>query len=313
MNLKELGKLVKDCSCIYIQLPEGLKTKAWEIVGYLESLGKKVYVDFEPTYGFCDLRDENAKQFNCDCLLHIGHNSFGFDWLVKESKIRIIVWEYKYSLDELKTAIDETLEKVDLKEKTIGLVSSLQFLDILPYIKRKLEERGYKVVIPNNPQILGCNVSNALTIEDRVECFLVPTQGSFYPLGLALQTNKPVYALDLERREIINYNNLKRKYERVKYLYYTLFLQSKRVAILVSKKKGQRFGNPIEIKKKLERMGKEAIIVVLDEISEEKLLGLKAEFYINTACPRLFDNYEKFSKPIMNWIDLEKLLKEKEK
>ena len=42
-----------------------------------------------------------------------------------------------------------------------------------------------------------------------------------------------------------------------------------------------------EIKSRLVQRNKKALILIMDEITNEKLLGLKLDAFINTACPRL--------------------------
>ncbi len=296
---------------VFVQYPEGLKSKLWEIQKKLEKEGYDVIFDNEPTYGFCDLKDEEALRLGCRAIIHIGHNAFGFEHLLRKSKVKVIIWEWKYDVNKEK--VNKILEK-DVKKlksyKKIGLVSSLQYLNYVYYLKDKLKEYGFETVVPKDPQILGCNVVNARVIEDKVDAFLVPTEGKFYVLGLALEINKPIFAFDLEKEEIYSLENEKKKYLTVKYFYLEKFKEAKKIALLVSWKKGQMFYDPIEIKKKLEKMGKEVVMILaMDEIDEKKLIGIDVDFYINLACPRIFDGYERFDKPILNWRDIERYFK----
>ncbi len=290
---------------VFVQYPEGLKNKLWEIKKKLEEQGYEVIFDNEPTYGFCDLKDDEALRLGCQAIIHIGHNAFGFEHLLKKSKVKVIIWEWKYDVDKEK--VDRILKKEINKirdYKRVGIVSSLQYLNYVYYLKEKLKELGFEPIVPKNPQILGCNIANARIIENRVDIFLVPTEGKFYPLGLALETDKPVFAFDLEKEQIISMEKERKKYLTVKYYYLEKFKEAKKVALLVSWKKGQMFYDPFKVKEELEKMGKEVIILAMDEVDERKLIGIDVDFYINLACPRIFDGFERFEKPILNWKDI---------
>ncbi|MBI2076420.1 MAG: diphthamide synthesis protein [Candidatus Aenigmarchaeota archaeon] len=81
-------------------------------------------------------------------------------------------------------------------------------------------------------------------------------------------------------------------------------------AILVSAKEGQQnlLGAAQELKKRLQQKDKKAFIVIMDEINDANLQGIKADAYVNTACPRLAD--DAFSKPFVNANDIDILLEE---
>lgn len=277
-----------------LQIPDGLKRKALKIA---DELGD-VLIDCESCYGACDLAINEAKALGCEKIIHFGHSK------LIESDIPV---EYK----EIREKINLPLEKIDIKEKRIGLVSTLQFLDSLGNVKEFLEKNGKIVKIgkgKNYPgQILGCDVSSAKSIENEVEAFLYVGSGKFHPLGLALQTENPVYFLDMERNKLENLKELKEKFMKQKYAAIALAKDAKRFGILVSVKPGQlNIKLAKEIKKKLESRGKKAYILVFNEIKPEKLEGLDVDCYINTACPRIaIDNRTDFKKPILNPDEIE--------
>ena len=123
-----------------------------------------------------------------------------------------------------------------------------------------------------------------------------------------MKTKKPIYTLDVETKKIekIDFELMeKRRFAKI-----YKAKDAKSFAILVSVKGGQKelIGNAERIKKKLEAKDKKAYIVVMDEISENKLLGLKVDAYVNTACPRIAEDH--FSKPMLNPEDLQYVLEE---
>jgi len=282
-----------------LQIPDGLKRKALKIA---DELGD-VLIDCESCYGACDLAINEAKALGCDKIIHFGHSK------LIETDIPV---EYK----EIRENIDLTplLKKINIKERRIGLVSTLQFIDSLEDVKNFLEKNGKIIRIGKGRnyagQILGCDLSVAKEIEKDVEAFLYIGSGNFHPLGLALKTEKPVYFLNIEKNKMEDLKELKEKFLRQRYASVALAKDAKIFGILVSVKPGQlnlKLAN--EIKKKLENKEKKAYILVFNEIKPEKLEGLELDCYINTACPRIaIDNRTEFKKPILNPDEIESFI-----
>lgn len=284
---------------VLIQIPEGLKAKAKEIENLLNKEGIESIVSLDPCYGACDLRDHEAKKLGCDLLVHIGHSDFGL-----KSEIPVLYYEWKIEFDP-SSILKENLEK--LKEfESIGLVSTINFLDSLKIAKKFLESVGKKCSIGG--QILGCNFANAKKIEEKVDIFLYIGSGKFHPVGLALKTDKPVYMLDVEKRTIEKVDV--EIFLKQKYIAQELAKRSNSFGILVSTKPGQiRVKAALEIKRRITSAGKEAYIFSMDEITPEKLLGVDVDCYVNTACPRIaIDNRTTFGKPILNVDEMDEIL-----
>jgi len=277
-----------------LQIPDGLKRKALKIA---DDLGD-VLIDCESCYGACDLAINEAKALGCDGIIHFGHSK------LIESDLPV---EYR----EIREKIDLLLEKIDVKEKKIGLISTLQFIDSLDKVKDFLEKKGKIVKIGKGRsycgQILGCDTSSAKTIEKEVDAFLFIGSGHFHPLGLALQTDKPVYFFNIEKNKMEDLQELKEKFLKQRYATIALAKDAKTFGILVSLKPGQlNLKLAKEIKKKIEAKGKKAYILIFNEIKPEKLEGLDLDCYINTACPRIaIDNRTDFKKPILNPDEIE--------
>lgn len=276
-----------------LQVPDGLKRKALKIA---DELGD-VLIDCESCYGACDLCVLESKALGCDKIIHYGHSK------VVETNVPVEYVELRQSYDPTK-ALSKNLEKI--REKKIGLVSTLQFLDSLEKAKEFLRAKGRMVKIGkgkfNDGQILGCDISSAKSIEKDVEAFLYIGSGKFHPLGLALQIEKPVYALDIEKNELDDLEKLKEKFLKQRYVAIALAKDAQKFGVLISIKPGQMKMNvAMGIKSKLEKKGKKAYLLVFNEIKPEKLIGLDLDCYINTACPRIaIDNRTDFKKPILN-------------
>lgn len=286
---------------VFLQFPEGIKLRVQEIAKELEKNGFTVITCIEPCYGACDVRDEEAIKLGCDSILHIGHEPF-----IHDTKLPVVYWEYFLDVDPLPALKKEFGKLKDFKN--IGLITSIQFVKAIPVVKRFLEKNGKRVLVHKAlqypGQVLGCQLEAAKAIEGKVDCFLCISAGKFYGLGVVLQTEKPVLCLDLERKEIYSLGGLKGKIQRITAWNKAQLDEAKKVGILVSWKKGQ-LKLPFGLKKKLEKKGKEVYILAMDEITPEKLEGLKLDFLVNCSCPRVgLDDLTRYNIPMLNYSGL---------
>jgi len=273
---------------IFIQYPEGLKSKIINISKELEKEGFETIICVEPTYGSCDLRDHEAKLMGCDVILHIGHSDFGL-----KSELPVVYWEYEINVDPI-PVLKKEFHKLKPYKK-IGLVTSVQFIKAMNIVKEYLEKNDKKVFVYKTlkypGQILGCCVYSAEAIQDKVDIFLYVGAGKFHPLGVAIKVDKPVFSLDLEKNKIISLDKEKMKYLKKAAWHNSQLEDAKTVGILVSWKKGQnRIDEAKKLKKELERKGKEVTILAFDRVTREKLQGLKFNILVNMICPRFDDD-----------------------
>jgi 2-(3-amino-3-carboxypropyl)histidine synthase len=287
---------------VFVQFPEGLTLRIQDIVKELEKNGFEVVVCLDKCFGACDIRVNEAELIGCDAILHIGHEEF-----VTKTKLPVVYWEYFLEADPCQTLDKEFYKLKDFKR--VGLITSIQFVKTIPMIKKFLEEKGKEVFVHKSlqypGQILGCNLEAAKSIEKEVDCFLCISAGKFYGLGLSLVSEKPMLNLDLEKKEIYSLEDFKKKIQKITAWNKAQLKDAKRVGILVSWKLGQ-LKQPFGLKKKLEKQGKEVFIFAMDEIAPEKLEGLKLDFLVAVACPRVgIDDLEKYKLPIINWNEID--------
>ena len=197
--------------------------------------------------------------------------------------------------------------------KNIGLATTVQFIDHVDEIIKYLEGNGKVLFIDKarqkyEGQLLGCDVSGAGKIKDEVDAFLYIGTGKFHPLGIALNIDKEVFCYDpisammakIDRNEIERYN----KRRKAAYL---KFLQASEIGVLVSLKPGQNnFRKAVELKKELK--DKNCYIFAFDTLEFNQLENFPfVECWINTACNRIIDDSEKFSRPLVDLGDIEKM------
>ena len=298
--INELKKL--KAKRIFVQFPEGLRLRIRKIVKELEDYGFEAILCTEKCFGACDVRENEAILLGCDVILHIGHEKF-----LPKTKVPVVYWEYFLEADPI-PILEKNLEKLKCFEK-IGLITSIQFVKILPKVEEYLKKFGKKVfmykALQYPGQVLGCDLRAAKAIESKVDCFLAISAGEFYAAGLVLHTEKPVLNLDLEKREIRSLEEFKKRIQKIVVWNKVELREAKKIGLLVSWKKGQ-LKLPFDLKKKLEAQGKEVYILVMDEVAPEKIEGLELDFLINFACPRIgTDDQAKYPIPILNYDQLD--------
>lgn len=289
-TLKEIEKIKEKIKNkkVLLQVPEGLKYQVLEIIDYLEKIGCEVIFSGEPCYGACDIRENDALLLGCDLILHLGHKEFYKKTNTKIPIIFIPIYlEVEYNPKEF--------EKI--KEKRVGLISSVQHTKMLRKIKEDLKKIGKRAIIGN--EILGCWTENAKRISNKVDCFLLVGSGRFHALALE-NLEKPIYILDLERSEVTKLEE-KENREIKNVIRFEKFKEAESVGILLSSKPGQFFREIENVKDIVKKFNKRAYVIILDRITQENLEGLKIDFFINTACPRIIEDY--FKKPMMNVND----------
>jgi len=197
---------------------------------------------------------------------------------------------------------------------TIGLVATIQFVGQLSSIKEDLKKAGKQVIISEPSkhayypgQVLGCDVSAAISVQSKVDCFLYIGDGKFHPLGIAIQTNRPVITLNPFSNKIGTIDeDEKKRWLRKQAARVSKVKDAKVIGILVSTKPGQyNLEKAEQIKKKLEKQEKQAYIFIADTLNPNDLLNFpQIQAWVNTACPRLVDDQELFKKPIADANEL---------
>lgn len=222
--------------------------------------------------------------------------------------MKIMMVEGRY-----KGKIDLSNLDITILPTTIGLATTVQFLDYIDEIKNYLESKGKIIFVDKikqkyESQLLGCDTGAAEKIKDNVDAFLYIGTGIFHSLGIALNIEKDVFCYDpihaimskIDRKQVEKYN-AKRKGAYLK------FLEAKDVGFLVSLKPGQNnFKKAVEWKNNLK--DKNCHIFAFDTLDFNQIENFPfIECWINTACSRLLDDYEKFPKPLIDLGDIEKI------
>ena len=182
--------------------------------------------------------------------------------------------------------VSRVINKLNINEKKIGLVSTIQYFNQLERVKELLEKKGKEVLIGG--QVIGCNASNAVKIKDKIECLVYVGSGEFHPLEVIEETKiSNVYIANPESEVITKISKdqleLLEKKKRGKI---NKFLNAKKIGILVSNKPGQEnLRSALVISKKLKQ---ENYVFLDNEFDFEKYENFNdIDFWINTACIRI--------------------------
>lgn len=196
--------------------------------------------------------------------------------------------------------------------KNIGLVTTVQFLDFVEEIKHYLEIHKKNIFVDKikqkyEGQLLGCDIGSADKIKDNIDAFLYFGTGIFHPLGIALNIDKEVYCYDPINAVFSKIDKkIVERYTAKRRAAYLKFLEAKEIGILVSLKPGQNnFNKAVELKKQLKE--KNCYIFAFDTLDFNQIENFPfIQCWINTACSRILDDYEKFPKPLLDLGDIEK-------
>jgi 2-(3-amino-3-carboxypropyl)histidine synthase len=302
LDLKGLKKEIEKTKAknIFVQLPEGLKIKMAEIQDNLKDYN--LFFSIEPVFGACDLQEDKAEKVKADLIIHFGHSKFS-DY----KKIDVLYWPTYYVVEEI--AIRNMYKKIDkkFKDKRIAILGPIQYnkliLTLKDYLKRSrvveiIEPTKTERCLPN--QILGCKTSLINQLENKIDAIVYVGDGNFHPTNYSLGSSKiKVYKLlpESDFEEIITDDS---EEKRLKFLQ-AIIKDKNNFGIYISSKIGQNdLEKALLAKERLEKADKKVYLLIADNLSDEKILGLGLEVIINTACPRIQDDYKNYKPIIIN-------------
>ncbi len=299
---------------IILQFPEGLKREALAQAEKYESEGHEVFVSSAPCYGACDVCLDEAKAVGAQKIVHFGHAEFMK--IKSDIEIEYVPYEQKIEGGILQSTLSSAISELNAhKLKKIGLVTTVQHLGQFAQIKSMLESAGFEVIVEKGAahvrhpgQILGCDSIAAQRASKKADAILYFGGGRFHPLGIP--ADKPVLCADPFQGNAYWITDDIVKLQKRKKGALLAASQAKRFGILVCTKIGQMNLPGAKLaKKKLEERGRTAVLLVANEINPRALDDFNSfDAYISTACPRIGDDHDLYSKPILDLSDLPRLL-----
>jgi len=286
---------------IVLQVPAGLVRDAHELAARLrEEVGAPVDVAARACFGACDppSRDEAPR---ADLAIVLGHAPIP-NALPERATFFV---EMRSPVGSAPT-LAETVRAGGVPRR-LGLVASVQHLDLVDPLAEELRARDYDVRIGRGDrrlaypaQALGCNYTGAEATRADVEAFLFLGSGRFHPIGLALAVDRPVWSIDPFRGELeppIDRGSL----VRGRQLLVASARDARRWGVLVSTFVGQmRMPSALALQERARARGLDAEILLADRIDPRDLEGRAFDAYVSTACPRIaIDDGRHYPKPVL--------------
>ena len=291
---------------ILLQFPEGLKQKAMELAVRYESEGHEVFLSASSCYGACDIALDEARWIEAGKIVHVGHSRF------IQQDVGIPVEYIPYYVDIEIDSLEAVLPHIK-SYKNIALATTVQhihqFEDMVSFFERNgkkvFAEQGERAM--ERGQVLGCDAGAIKKVEDKVDAVVFVGSGVFHPL--AIDVNKPVFVFNPYAKKVTEISAERERLKKLRKGAMTKAFSCRKFAVLLSTKPGQlNLPQALWAKKELKKRGYEAMILVANEFDPMAIGNFMAfDCLVNTACPRIADDQEKFGKPVLNISMLKEL------
>ena len=298
--IKELKK--RKPKRVLVQLPEGVKQNAFDILKIFQELEIEVVFSGETCWGGCSIGVDEAKAVGADLIVHFGHSEF------MKTNFPVIYIPIKDELDLIPLLRSSMKELANFKR--IGIGFSIQHLHDAKKVADFYKRNGKEVFfskkggnIANEGQIIGCQYGGLKEIEGKVDCFLI-VGNKFHSLGAALAVNKPVFLMDVYNDEVGSMSEIKDRVLKQRIISVERFKRADKIGLIVSSKKGQNFfGGYKVLRRKFEKAGKKTLLITMNELAPDKLMNFySVEGFVEMVCPRIaVDDFAKYSKPIITF------------
>jgi 2-(3-amino-3-carboxypropyl)histidine synthase len=205
--------------------------------------------------------------------------------------------------------------------QSIGLLATIQYIDLIPVVKTILESTGRTVLVGTGDrriaypgQVLGCNCSSAEAVLDEVDAFLFLGEGDFHPLAAAFGVKKDVFVLNPVTKELRDMSEIRDRILRKRFAAIQSAKDAQSFLVIVCSKVGQdRSAEADKVIDKIRSHGLKAYKAVMEEITPMSLMAYRVDAYVNTACPRVaMDDSAKYERPMLTIPELDIVLGDSE-
>ena len=286
---------------VALQVPAGLTRGARELADRIRTEGRvDVVLVARACFGACDFPSPDEVP-GVDAQIVLGHAAI--------PNVRLALPTFFVEMRHPggdPEALATTLADAHLPSP-LGLVASVQHLDLAPRLEAAARERGISLLTGEGDrrlaypvQALGCNYTSAENVAGRVQGFLFLGTGQFHPRGLAFAVDRPVWALDpltgqldppIDRERLL----------RERLLLIAQCRDARKWGVLVSNFAGQnRSPTALALIRRARSRGLDAEAIVFGRLDPADLLGRDFDAYVNTACPRIaLDDASLYPRPVL--------------
>ncbi|KAJ8919817.1 hypothetical protein NQ315_006346 [Exocentrus adspersus] len=288
---------------VALQMPEGLLLFATTLADIIKQFTEaEVVIMGDVTYGACCIDDFTAKALGVELLVHYGHSCLVP--IDQTSGIKML-----YIFVDIKIEPVHFIESIKMNfepNTKLLLVSTIQFVSTIQTCQRVLQDMGYSNVIvpqskPLSPgEILGCTAPT-VTCADAI---VYLGDGQFHLEAVMIANPKAqAYKYDPYSRCLSKEQYDHEEMRQVRERSITDAQAAKNFGVIMGTLGRQGSPKVVEyLRRRLEEVGKTAVIILLSEIFPSKLdLFTKLEAFVQIACPRLsIDWGTAFTKPLLN-------------
>lgn len=192
----------------------------------------------------------------------------------------------KFNIQDIDFSLLDNLVNKE-KIKSISIASTIQYINLIPLIKKYFQNLNVQVLLKKGPiylgQVLGCN-PQAFNL--KADFLLLLADGKFHALNNAVILNRPIYVFNTKEINLFSQEEINKHNQRI-LANKKIFLSSDKVGFLISTKKGQNYKNSKNIIDKIKKLNKTVYLFESDNLSLNELENFPLPLYINSACPGL--------------------------
>jgi 2-(3-amino-3-carboxypropyl)histidine synthase len=296
-----------------IQFPPGLQVSVAEFALHLEKeAGLEAVLLGDPCFGACDLPTD-PKAMGLDAVINLGHSNFpGQRGEVDGVEVIFVPLPVPADLAPVKRWLESLGDGLP---KRVGLAATIQYQHALDGLATAIKEMGREPVAPRwgsrsllPGQILGCSFLGVPDFDGELIVYI--GSGAFHPLGIAMNTSTKVVRYDPESGRVESLDELRDRFLRRRSAAIESCRGANRFGIIASTKPGQdRRAMALRLKEALESDGREAVLVLFNEVRPDLVNYMGFDALVNTACSRLpYDDWDRFKVPILSPQEVEVLL-----
>lgn len=305
------GLRAKGYGLLGLQFPDGLRDFYAPIAKAVEdATGASTVISADPSYGACDLADDEMEKVHVDALIHFGHTRMPHMERFERIPVHFVRAE---SLHDVRPSVEKAVPL--LRGPRVGVIGTTQHLHKLSDAEAILRRHGLEPVVDRGDQrisapgqVLGCNYTAA---DKDADSYLYVGSGTFHPLGLALNTEKPIVCADPYSGEVRTMEQERARFLKQRYGAIAAARDARAFGVLASSKQGQlRWNMAKALKQRIERRGRDAYLILLRQFAPEYLVNFRhLDAFVSTACPRVaIDDAGRYPKPLLTPIELEMVL-----
>ncbi len=173
----------------------------------------------------------------------------------------------------------------EIPSGSVSIGATVQYLNLLPLVKKELEKSGRKVFVQNGAyydgHVIGCQ-SHAFNLD--ADNLLLLSDGMFHALNNSIAINREMFIFNGDSIFKITKKDLEKYFTEIT-LKKTKFLVNNKIGLLISNKIGQNSLSYNKVKNNIEKLGKKVYIFESDNINLKEFENFKCiNIFVNTAC-----------------------------